>query len=154
MSAFFYKNPKNFMSELRINKSDGMSDHAIQFEIDKLQKSIKMLEANIADLNVEYEKQMGELAEERNYDPWFYAGIGVCVVWFIYKLFTDRLLIIFFSFFFLGIVCTAFYLYKNFLHKGKRVIGIKEDHQAKLKKQEELLAKRREELAQYEVYIQ
>ena len=137
-------------TDLKINKSKGMDDHAIQFEIRKLQESISSIETNISDIKTEYDKQMRELAEETNYDPWFYAAIGFSAVWFLYKLFSASLVIIFSSFVLLIFLCCMFYVYKKFLHKETRVIEIKEEYEKNLLEQEKLLAERREALSQYE----
>lgn len=138
------------MTELKVNKNSRMRDHAVRFEIEKLQKSISNIEKNIADFDAEYESQVNEIEEEINYDPWFYAAIIICFLWFIYKIFTDRLLIIFSSFIFLLIICGLFFLYKKFLHRDKRLQDIKDEHQHKIEEQEKLIATRRKELAEYE----
>lgn len=119
-----------------------MSDHAVKFEIEKLQKSISTIEKNIAKVNADYEKEMGELAEERNYDPWFYAAGALLFILFLFKR-------TFSSFFLLLLFAGLFYAYKKFLHKERRVIDIKEEFAKNLKEQEELLAKRQEELKKY-----
>lgn len=120
-----------------------MSDHAIQFEITKLQKSISAIENNITDIREEYDQQMTELAEEKNYDPWFYSAGIILVILFLFKL-------TFSCFFLLLIFGGLFYCYKKFLHKEKRVIDIKKDFEQKLQEQKELLAKRQGELQKYE----
>lgn len=138
------------MSELKINRSEGISDHAKQFEVDKLQKSITSLEHNISDINSKFEKEMEELAEEKNYDIYFKIGIPFGAIWFVYKVFTDSWVVSSFSFIFFAIICGLFFAYKKFLNKEARVKDFKEKHQQKLQEQEELLAKRREELSKFE----
>jgi Ca2+/Na+ antiporter len=133
---------KPISTNLKIKKNEGMSDHAIQFEITKLQKSISSIEANIAKITEEYDKQMSELAEERNYDPWFYAAGALLFVLFLFKL-------TFSSFLILMLFIGLFVAYKKFLHKEKRVIEIKQDYEQNLKNQENLLVKRHEELEKY-----
>ena len=129
-------------SDLKINKTDGMSNHAIQFEIDKLQKSVSSIEKNIVKIKEEYDKEMSELAEEKNYDPWFYVAGALLFILFLFKL-------TFSSFFLLAIFVGLFVAYKKFLHKEKRVVEINQEYKSKLKEQETLLADRQEELQKY-----
>ena len=137
-------------TDLKINKIEGMSDHAIQFEIENLRKSISAIEGNISDIKAEYDKQMSELAEETNYDPWFYAAIGFSAIWLLYKLFTASLFIAFSSFCLLAFICGMFYIYKKFLHKEKRVVEIKAESEKRLQEQEGILLLRHKELENYE----
>jgi len=129
-------------SNLKINKTEGMNDHAVKFEIDKLQKSLFSIEKNIVQIKEEYDKQMSELAEEKNYDPWFYLAGALLFILFLFKL-------TFSSFVLLAIFAGIFIAYKKFLHKEKRVVEINKEYQSKLKKQETLLAGRQEELQKY-----
>ena len=88
------------------------------FEAGQLRKAVAEIEKNIAEIEKGFELKTGELAKERNYEPWFYMALGIAVLFFLFKL-------TFSSFFLAAFLGGLVYLYKKFLHKDVRMLELK-----------------------------
>ncbi len=109
------------------------------FEAGQLRKAVAEIEKNIAEIEKGFELKTGELAKERNYEPWFYMALGIAVLFFLFKL-------TFSSFFLAAFLGGLVYLYKKFLHKDVRMLELKFEHDKNMESQIKLLGQRRKEL--------
>ena len=131
--------------KLQINKThkQNSNEAALGNEVDQIEKNIDGLEKNISDLESKREMRLGELADEKNYDLFFYIGGGLVLLNVIFRFNIPGLVI---AFVFAGM----FSVYKKYFNKEKRAAQINADVNQEIDVLKGKVEERRDEIGKAE----